>query len=1440
MQKHIFHAIIVFAVVSFLAAPRCASQSNTTPEVELDGFRLKLSVSDLEILTGEQFSYHIDFTIPGGASGVKIALQIPSGLEFIGLTYDQAASGNPATEPPSLPPVYHPFNGDLGIDWGSAVFAQPLTGLFTVSVRYATGSTCPGPNNAVNCFAHLHGVIDNQATDLSTDILGTAPLIVPNPWNISKVVLGASTDADFPGCEQGVSGKVVRYRWRLAQNDGTTGQLDLTNIIVTDDLGQYAESVDLVNTYDASSSIASVTQTNNPNLTLTWSVNPLAANGSSEAWVIYEVTYAPGATSPQKNKVEFEGNLGSSTSNCGQLTGESNETCVRLERPGAGFIDKGVYTQGQPGCSGFYRILFVNNTGYPIPADQLVIHDPFAVDLENFGPVDLNSYAFTKFLITHSPTDIEPWLTLTNYVEIPEINPSEGYIITVPFMIKIGVSPGTLVENKVTATNGADQSSAYVKFKVKSDKPILCLKKAVCGEQPEYHPGDVLRFRIGIRNIGSTVLLGASITDVLDQNLEYLGNESFYSTTNWDEACSPTGPVNSWAPPFSVVGNQLEIGAFDLDASCQDVFLNMCDGYGSDITTVPCHFMEFDAQVKEDAAVGNIPNFFTVNATNLDPDETSNTVLVNVVGTASFTTETSFNVQNVLPGSAPIKTLRFEKGAGTKVALRHLTMVDLLPRSSSPDDYFIDAPCTAPGRGSSTDLSYQSTVQVTQDGQSAFPEPCYDDAATGVSIIPLAPNSGSYPNYPSQMFTTDCFSMISPNWTWGNILAGVRNVGWYFPAPLLPSSTNVQVDFVTGVSPNAMAGDVACNTFIANAAVRRLYNSTTTVDEPMCQQESAPACVTVEGPPPTNCCDQTTFPRSASVMETVFGAGNMVLPPRMRIKLHVQSDKPVTRFSVVNDRTWVTDGPSAATEQDVSGFFISAQGNSSGSGTWLLSQSSQANPLVCEPDGANATGLPDLRVYAPMPPPSPYNIGGPREVVWNGESVSGFDCAQDPICLMVNGLDLFVILAWRADEYAGLADPYLHFRFRCEFTNSECVTCTEFVYQAVRLNDVLPQGTTNGGPSINASIIMTNANSGTLKMSIPKFSAAGDDVHINQLEFESAADVALVSMKDLGSGAVAVITGGKATLPVSLGENTTASYTVEFDNIPAKTPLLNHLVLRGSVANVPPLPADFVLHEQDVVAHVRLETKMDSVMVTTDTCKHINTYALSFKNSNQRGEEAATVILENPVGAKMLALGPPSFLTDSSSVLLYWWLKKDESGAALLNTDPRNLYSDLTNYNPPASDTAHFSGYGGRIYLTVCENRPGESSVRFTSLTAGGDTITRGQCNLLNPMPGYATGGGGWGVSKSVPSETLLMKVAPANEFTGAMNAQLSSSTGCPSATLTLVTHDGREILRLLDRRNLPAGEHIIAFDIRELDRGEYKLLLEGACGSKEVLILVQ
>jgi len=800
------------------------------------GFYLKKVVSDTAICSGQTFSYTIYFSFPAGTQSATILDNVPSPLVVDSVSVLGCGTPTITAPPPGT-------GGQVSLVYSSgSIPSGGCSGSMTIVVSFPNGVTCNGTSvrNRVCMTATIQtpsdtGMVTGMVKFCTEFVTTTAK--ASNPWQIEKKVLNGTWGGG--NCPWKVFGDTVTYKICVYKNNpapcGGNGQLNLVNGVVTDVLPTGAFVIQPLP--------AGVTYNNNTN-TITWNVGNLSATQPFNIVCVTLTVYYPPAQFPTNSQITntatLTGQLGSPQQPCGQFQ-LSSTVCWQKILPPPDTTQASLYkwgsTNGQPGCAGTYWIRFCNTGNTMLPANSVVIRDTLPATLTL-----ISASGSSNLTVTTSGNNI---VTATLNAQL---QPKACTYVTVNFTISQSATPNSTITNCAYATvQGLTQPlSSCWSFVVNAPAPKPCVWKGICSPQNSYSLGQVIRMRLRVQNIGGLPINGATITDNLNPNFEYVGNPNFYKSNTWNTPCNPTTGVTAWtpAPNISVSGQTVTISNVNIPASCQSVFWNGCGMYGNN--TVPYYWIEFDVKIRDTAALGNIPNSFTLSGGGVSTPVTSNTVLVLTTGQVGFTltkgvapdTSSWASSLNVSPGGTLYYRLRMPLAAGS-VPLRHATFVDLLPRDSGTSDNRI-LPISCPSRGSQFDVTYQAGVLTSH------PVNWYTNTntTTQASATAISAVTGA----PPQLFPTSCGN--GTPWTAG-VSPGDKNLGIYFTtavgASLVPT-----VIFQAKAAQGATPGQIACNSFAAGGAVRHYLNSSTAQDVPVAPLESGNVCITIDS---TSGCD---------------------------------------------------------------------------------------------------------------------------------------------------------------------------------------------------------------------------------------------------------------------------------------------------------------------------------------------------------------------------------------------------------------------------------------------------------------------------------------------------------------------------------------------------------------------------------------------------------
>lgn len=816
LQRHFSRAVLLLGLLLLSAlAPRLSAQSTNIVEASdsLTGFWIKKVVSNTQIPSGVTFSYTIYFSFPAGTQNVTITDVLPPAVVFQSLSVTSAC---PPTSTNAPPPG---SNGTVSVSWGA--LPNGCSGSMTIVVSFPNGTTCNGASARNRVCLAGSVLINGQVVfrEFCTQFVSTTAQAA-STWSIQKHLLGSTYVGG--NCPRVFPGDTATYLICVTNNPGQWGwygQLNLVNGVVTDALPTGAQFI------SASCPVSVSGQT------ITWNVGNLSGTQPFNTQcctlkVYYPPTVFP-ANSQITNTATLNGQSGSAQNPCGPIQA-STTICWQKATPPppttSAWIAKWGSTNGQPGCSGTYTIR-ICNTG------QTSISSATITDTLPSG-VTLTSIASSAGLTVSQSGGI---ITATLSTSL---QPGQCRDINITFTVSTTATPNSTITNCAwLQVPGLQPQRACWSFMVQAPAPTACIGKEICSPQGSYTPGQIVRVRFRLQNIGGQSINGATLVDNLHPSLQYVGNPSFYTSNQWNTPCNPTSGTSPWtpAPTLTVSGQTITVSNITIPATCQNLFWNGCGYYGN--SGVPFYWVEFDVKITDTAALGNIPNSYTLSGGGLPQPVTSNTVYLLVTGTTGFTLEKhvasdTTNWQSSLTASAGATVnYRLRMNLAGTAPLRHATFVDLLPMDNGASDGKILQACAS--RGSQYSATYQSTLL------SSPPSTAYKDNTTSglVRADAISTAIGAPP-----LFPTSCGAAGS--WSSG-IAAGNKNLGFVF-GTVGVSASPLSVVVAAKLDPQAQPGQTACNTFAAGGAVRHLLNSSTIQDVPIGALESAPVCVTVD------------------------------------------------------------------------------------------------------------------------------------------------------------------------------------------------------------------------------------------------------------------------------------------------------------------------------------------------------------------------------------------------------------------------------------------------------------------------------------------------------------------------------------------------------------------------------------------------------------------
>lgn len=1423
-------AVVAAVVIALICSFNAYAQSWVS-EVQQNGFTLKKVVSDTVIASGQPFSYTIYFSFPAGTSGTTISDVLPAGVVFQSLSVTSGC-GTPTTSTPAVG-----SNGTVSLTWGAT--PSGCSGSFVITVNFPNGTTCNG--TAARNRACLSG---NSSTGTKTDICTgfvSTTATATNPWNIGKWV----TNAAYQGgtCPYATGDTVISYQICVYKNVGTTGQLNLANAVVRDTLptGAYLQS-----------SSCGATQSGN---VITWNIGALSALPMYNSVcctfnVVYPLSSFPTGTNIQ-NQAYVSGVLGSANQPCGQMNLASNKTCVTIKNVISATLSKWVYTNAQPGCAGQYLIYICNNGTTPI--SSFVVRDTVPA-------------ALTGISLGAASSGITPTLSgnIVTITSTSALAPGQCRYLYINFTIPLTATVGSTINNCAYMTIPTTPPTTYqacAPFVVAASAPKPCLWKEVCSKKTQYNPGDTVRYRLRIQNIGGQAITGATITDNLNNNLQYLGNPSYYTGTAWNAPCQTT---SNWSGVvFTQAGNLLTFTLPSIPATCQNMFYGNCGMYGTG--GVPYYFIEFDVRIADTSALGNIPNFFSIGNGNIGTPQNSNTDLVNVVGTIGFNLNKSVakdttnwsNTTTTTAGSNVNYRLRLTVSPGS-VGLRHVTFADLLPRNNGTSDQLILPPCTA--RGSMFDVNYVTTLLTSPSATGYFNSIVYPTLS---NFIPAGA--------PGAMFT-GCGTNINP---WVTSPSSTKNLGWYFGSTGIGASNSATSIFRVAVSATAQNQQTACNTFAANGAVRHLIQSNLINDVIAGQLESATACITIEKPKP--CIDSIKVDvkcagkdASGNQQYTVVfsgwngnGPGTFVLnspqgsfapssfgiaagsfsvtstftdtpPANSMITIHygIMANGQICRDSILRDLPPCHD--SIPTDKCCEKFIHKIPQSAvtwNAAGNVNLNAMMIAGPSPIKRFSATIVSAQRRthcgnnigaweRIYgdviggsltvAPAAGPQLLNTYSRRAEWGPGECIN-----------WMNGATLKLNMLFPQPPCKPCFDT-LRFAIQYSFTDCECKTCDTIVYYTVvrsRQCHILPWddigvGTASGKKSMesakgaraqgvtaetgNTALTMADANNGTLHIVNPA-AEAGSEITITGIQVSS--EVVALSAISL-NGNSGLVLGNTAYQTMNLSSGNVADVAMSFDNSSNLTIFPVDVRYTYTTADNNEAQTSEPVHYMARVPGAKADEVAQENSVKP---MNVRTYALYFTNANGYKETVYALKLRATTNSQILAVGPASENGASATIIP----KKAENGSYTINA------LNLANSGVEAGETVK------PIFVTVAGS-VGNTEFEFSSLDEQGNVISTGTFVLNNPVSSVENAG-------EVPAMAMNAHPNPTN---GNATLSFSLEQAANSAALNVYDVQGREVMNLFNGKSLEAGNHVVNADLSNLSAGVYYVTLRTAFGT--------
>ncbi len=822
------------AIMLFLCFITSNLLAQSSGIVSSGGAFLNKIVSHSSIQTGANITYTIQFSIPAGSTNIAITDLLPSNLEFVQLVSSPTCG---------VPVITQPASGAMGglVKYELASVPTSCSGSFQIIARFKAGTTCNGTTASNNaCMGGQSG--NGGGIDMCTKAISTTA-IATNPWSVRVETINPFITGTTP-CNNLVTKDTVDYKVRVAKTASTYGVLDLVNGIVTVPFtsGKILSIVPVSGGTPVGGSAVGIGSS-----TLSWYGLNLSANMSSnQAELVNVRVYYPSMASAisYPTTATLTGSLGSSATPCQPSLNASSTTCVIKGTPiinppnPKAVLYKEVKVFGNSvGCTGYYDV-YVRNEGNA-NAGTFSINDIMPAGITATKISILNASLAAPVTLSVNSIQVLMGITNTssNYSTLPinsvsmaqtgSLAPGQLVKIRIDFMITAATP--TSIANTATVTSGAVlPTSRTVSFGVQDPTPKACTYKFICNPKPNYiyKQGDIVRYRLRVQNIGTANMVGARITDQLSDNLTYVGNPSYYTSTSNNPTCVAPN-TNTWLPaaPTSAHSGQALIWYLPtIPYDCQSVTGASC-GYTT--PNAPFYFIDFDVKIRDTSGLGSVANHFivSVNSTILS---TSNSAYITVVGAPAFSLEKQVSTNNgstyatagTTSNGGTINYKLQVKNTGS-ASFKNITIIDLLPMNNGTSDNFIlNRPAS---RNSGADVYYNSMVTSTPflPTSTKF-SPGSNLCVPELNYTPLSP----------------CTSAV-----WGTSIGNGNNVKLDFGVNYLPVGNILAYNFKAIAKGDPQKS--ACNTFAAIASSVLVVNGNNTTF-PMMPVESNKSCVTIQ------------------------------------------------------------------------------------------------------------------------------------------------------------------------------------------------------------------------------------------------------------------------------------------------------------------------------------------------------------------------------------------------------------------------------------------------------------------------------------------------------------------------------------------------------------------------------------------------------------------
>ena len=772
----------LMAMICFGGTLKAQPPGTVSPIVTMNGYSLQKSTSLSSVKTNDPFTYTVTFSIPGGATSVVISDPVPAPLIIDNVI-------TPIGGYSGIMPAVNTAGNLVTLSFSSVT--SSISGSFQINVHFPVESSC----NGLRVGNHATMTGKTPTADLSTELIFTTA-IVNNPWRIQKY----PTAPYISTCPYGTLSDTVEYNIRVVKQWWTvSGAASLYNISLFDILPLGATVLPLTYTCSANLSPSSISSSGLITLPGGFALNASANNVYTAK---FKIVFSPPI--PANSCVINTGVLQGKYNCNGTVSAVYADTSRVGIQKDSGIINASLskwysVSGNVPGCTGTFFVRVCNTGLTTIPGYVLTDNFPSAcLTGVTIGPMPAVGCSVTGGPSVYSITGAT-------------LLPGQCHIYSFNFTIGIGC-PGPIT-NTVSVVSGFTSPTRSSSIYLLPNNATPCLTKSICGPS-SYTVGSIVRFRLRIQNIGGTPIIGGSIADNLDNgNLQYIGNELYYSYPNPFAPCAPsntTPPMGATLWPGVNTAHNIPLGQLHwnidtIKVECGNVPYPACGfAYG-----LRAYYIEFSVKIKDTTGLGNLLNQATISGGNIvTPVSGSVTFVVNgnlnynVSKQVSADGGTTFSSAVSAGPSSIVQFKLISQNSG--IPLVSPLIVDLLPRDNNggivPDNYIM----SPASRGSVFDIRYNSFISSTH---TIAPSGQYYSNADGITT------------YPELGFTVNA---NSPSWATsppGNTL----NIKTSFSQSIgiLPLFAYV---FDAKTSASATDGQVACNSFVLRPSAKYIIN----------------------------------------------------------------------------------------------------------------------------------------------------------------------------------------------------------------------------------------------------------------------------------------------------------------------------------------------------------------------------------------------------------------------------------------------------------------------------------------------------------------------------------------------------------------------------------------------------------------------------------------